>query len=86
MVLLCRGVAWASPMWIQKCLIYLICYDNNIEIICHGAQKEFLTRISWGITKTLRGTIWLAEQFTVSNPWVGYTNHSFAKIPIRFMT
>ena len=27
-----------------------------------------------------------AEQFTVSNPWVGYTNHSFAKIPIRFMT
>ena len=59
---------------------------KQIEIICHGAQKEFLTRISWGITKTLRGTIWLAEQFTVSNPWVGYTNHSFAKIPIRFMT
>ena len=39
----------------------------------------FLTQISWGTIRPLRGTICLAEQFTVSNPWDHCTNHSFAK-------
>ena len=29
----------------------------------------FHTLISWGTIRTLRGTICLAEQFSVSNPW-----------------
>ena len=39
----------------------------------------FFTQISWGTIRPLRGTICLAEQFTLSNPWDHCTSHSFAK-------
>ena len=44
-----------------------------------GAVPLGITQISWGTIRPLRGTICLAEQFTLSNPWDHCTSHSFAK-------
>ena len=55
--------------------------NNNHDIF--GTQEEFLNAHFVGYNQAPAGYYLREEQFTILNPWGGYTNHSWAKIPIR---